>query len=419
MLVKTDYDAFLKQYWDDAKLETLIYKNRPFLAMCPKDEDFGGQVWIIPMEVDYGADGSPTFSDAQATAAASGTDIQAKQFQVSAVEDFQVAQLSNKLRRLSRKTPQLALENAANLTKQKMDILAQRIARSMYRSGYGEVGTISASTVLTTSVINLTNKIDARNFRIGMPLVFAASLTAALRNSGAFVRVTKVDFDNANITTDAPTNLQTSITGIAVGDVIFLKGARGTGASPALLTIQGLAAWIPDVAPTTGDSFNGQDRSVWPDRMAGLRYPATGTIAGPIQEILLDSLVDGAIREAYFDRGFMDPKKYGEALKALGDQVLRSNEKIGRVGFNGFEVQIGYGSGGVKIFPDANCPTNYQYNVTLDTWQLPTAGPLIQNDLLTDEARDVENASAIEYRYVFCGAFGTNAPGKNQVVKYT
>lgn len=421
MLVKSDYDAFLKEYWDDGKREVLVYQYRPLLAMVPKDEDAGGENWVIPIDLDWGADGGPTFSDAQAIAQASGTDQQAKQFVVQWQEDFQLAQLRNAVARVSRKSPQLALEKAANLTKKKQDILAARIARNMYKSGYNDIGTVDSSvSALNTKTIGLSQAIDARNFHIGQRVVFASSLTAALRDSGDFVSIVAIDYDNKKILTDAPTDLQTSITGIQTGDKIFIKGGRGTGATPTLLAFQGLPGWIPDTAPTSGDSFNGQDRSVWADRMAGLRYPASGTISGPVLEIMIDSLVDAAIREVYPNRSFIDPKKYGEAVKVLEGTRSRvdANVTVGRVGFKGVELQVGYNSEGSKLFPDANCPTNYAYNLTIDTWKMPTLGPLIQNDLIDGEARDVENASAVEYRYVFHGAFGTDAPGKNQVVKF-
>jgi len=421
MLVKAEYDAFLKEYWDEGKREVLVYQNRPLLAMVQKDEDAGGENWVIPIDLDWGADGGPTFSDAQAVAQASGTDQQAKQFVVQWQEDFQIAQLRNAVARVSRKTPKLALEKAANLTKKKQDILAARVARNMYKSGYNDIGTIDTGvSALSTKIIGLTQAIDARNFHIGQRLVFASSLTAALRDSGDFLSVVSIDYENRKILTDAPTDLSTSITGIANSDKIFIKGGRGTGASPALLAFQGLPAWITDSAPSAGDSFNGQDRSVWADRMAGLRYPASGTISGPVHEIMIDALVDAAIREVYCSRSFIDPKKYGEAIKALEGTRQRTDvkEQVGRVGFTGVQLDIGYGSEGCKMFPDANCSANYAYNLTLDTWKMPTLGPLIQNDLTEGEARDVENASAVEYRYVFHGAFGTDAPGKNQVVKF-
>jgi hypothetical protein len=426
MLQKSDFDPFLKEYWSDARMEQLTYQYRPFLAMVPKDTKIGGEYIVVPMDIDDGADGSPTFSDAQAVAQTAGTDAFRKQFQVQVVEDFQIAQISNKLIRISRDQPRLALQRAVDETKKKKNILAARLARAMYRSGFGEIGTVDSSvSALSTKIIGLSNKQDARNFRIGQRVVFASSLTAALRDTGDYVTVTAVDYDNAKITTDAPTDLNTSITGITTADVIFTKGSRDVGSNPTLKTMQGLGAWVPSTAPSGGENFNGVDRSIWPDRMAGLRYKAGVAQSGPIQEILIDSLVDAAIREVYPSHLFMDPAIYGQAIMAMEGTVVRTTEKgtntkggQTNIGFEGFSLSVGYGNGGTKVFPDANQQVKTHHALTLDTWVLGSCGELIQNDLQSGESRDVENASTVEYRYVFCGEFHTGSPGKNQVVKY-
>lgn len=427
MLQKSDFDPFLMEFWTPGKMEKLTYQHRPFMAMCPKTTEIGGEYWVVPCDVDDGADGSPTFDDAQAIAVANDGEALRRQFQVQFVEDFQIARISNKLIRLSRKTPRYALQRAVDETKRKKDILAQRIARNMYGSGYGEIATIDTSvSALSTSILGIANKKDMRNFRKGQRLVFASSTTAALRDSGDYVTVTAVNFDARKVTTDAPTNLSTSITSIANGDVIFLKGARGSGATPTQITMQGLGSWLPTTAPSASENFNGVDRSIWADRMAGLRYNDGTAVSGPIQDILIDSLVDAAIREAYCNKVFMDPTIYGQALVALEGTVERVKDVKGtnvggkptNIGFNGFEVSVGYGSEGAQVFPDANCPVKRHYSLTIETWQLGSAGELIQNDLQEGEKRDVENGSSIEFRYVFTGAMAGFAPGKNQVVVY-
>lgn len=426
MLRKQDFDVFLKEYWTPLAEEQLTYQYRPFMAMCPKNTGVGGEYTVVPVDVDDGADGSANFNDAQAIAQTGGTDALRKQFQVQVVEDFQMAQISNKLIRLSRKSPELALQRAAEETTKKKNILAARIARDMYRSGYGEIGVVSTAVSATnTKVIGLANKQDARNFRVGGRYVFATTLTAALLDGGDYVSATAIDYDNGKITTDAPVDLATSITGYADAAIIFVKGKRDVGSNPTLRTIQGVAAWIPNAAPILGaDNFNGVDRGIWPDRLAGLRYQAGAAQSGPIQEILINSLVDAGIREVYPTHVFMDPQIYGQAILALEGTVERVTEKgvngMGQkttIGFAGFTVATGYGEP-VKVFHDANQLTKTHHAVTLSSWKLATAGELIQNDLQSGPSRDVENASAVEYRYVFCGEFHTNQPGKNQLVKY-
>lgn len=427
MLSKPDFDSFLREYWTTNKMEVNTFQNRPWLAKIPKNTDVGGEYWVVPQDVDDGADGGPDFATALDVASTAGTDSLRRQFQVQFVEDFQMCRISNKLIRLSRKTPELALKKAALESAKKKNILGNRLARNMYKSGYNDIGTIDTSiSALSTSVLGIANKLDMRNFRVGLRLQTATTLTAALDSAGAYVTVTKVDFDGQKVTTDAPVNLTTSIPGIANGSTIFLKGGRGVLANPTLLAFQGFAAWNPLVAPTAGDNFNGVDRSIWPDRLAGLRYNNGTAISGPIQEIFIDSIIDACIREAYVDTSFMDPSIYGTALKTLEGTVDRVQNDPGvgtdgkptKIGFNGFSVQVGYGSNGLKAFPDANCLVKTQCNLTLSTWELGSAGELIQNDLQSGENRDVENASQVEYRYVFCGAMVCTATGKNQVVKY-
>jgi hypothetical protein len=110
---------------------------------------------------------------------------------------------------------------------------------------------------------------------------------------------------------------------------------------------------------------------------------------------------------------------------AMEGTVVRTTEKgtntkggQTNIGFEGFSLSVGYGNGGTKVFPDANQQVKTHHALTLDTWVLGSCGELIQNDLQSGESRDVENASTVEYRYVFCGEFHTGSPGKNQVVKY-
>lgn len=425
MLTKPDFDAFLKEYWTNEVNEKFTYQNRPLMAMMPKSTDLGGEYWVIPVEVDIGADGSPDFNVAMAVAQASGTDTLRRQFQVPIYEDFQIARISNKLIRVSRDAPRLALQKAVVETSNKRDKLATRLARTMYGTGYGEIATVStAISALNTKVLGIANKKDLRNFGIGTQLQFAQTSTAALRDTGDYVSVVAVDFDAQKVTTDAAVDLSTSITGIANGDVVFIRGGRLVGLNPAQQTFPGLGSWIPTTAPVLGaDSFNGVDRGVYPDRLAGLRYNAGAAVSGPIQEVLIDALTDAAIREAYVTHMFMDPGVYGDGLKALEGTVDRIQEKGVNVsgsptsiGFNGFSINVGFGSNGVKVFPDGNCPSKRSYGLTLDTWDFKTAGELIQNDLQASEKRDVENASAVEWRYVFCGSMGCNAPGKNQVI---
>ena len=413
MLTKPMMDMFLKEYWTQLQQDTNALENHPFLGMCPKDTDGGGEYVVIPLDVDDGAEGSPNFAVAQQIAAA--TSSIKNQFMVQWTEDFQLAQISNQIIRLSRNVPKLALESAKRETKRARRILANRLARCLYRSGYGEKGTLDGVTGVATATATLANRADIRNFHIGDAITFSATLGSALRDGGDFVSVIGIDYDNHSLLTDAPVSLAASIAGIGAGDTIYGLGQRLAGALPATQQLQGLASWIPTVAPVLGVPFCGVDRAVWTDRYAGLRY-TTGV--GPVDEILIDALIFAAQNESYPTHLFICGSKWGELIKSLEGRYEKVIEQAweAKVGYRGIQIGVGYGANDIKIFPDPDCPDGLAYAVKMSSCKLVSAGELIQNDLQGQEVVQMGAASAIEYRYVTTAAFGIDAPKHNMVI---
>lgn len=419
MLTKNDIVSHMKQFWTDESKLKFTYENHPFLAMVPKDSDGGGDTLNIPLDLDDGAEGSPLFSTALAIAKANSTDGVGKRFVADWLVDFQLARVPNKLIRETRKTPELALMRATERNVKARAILSRRIARGLWRSGWGEKGKINQA-AFNVKTLTLADPTDARHFHLFDQLQFGPDLdTSALRDSGDFVSVAAIDVDAGVITTDAPVDLATSITGIANGDFIFLRDARPSGAAPTRRLPLGVNAYVPDSAPGGTDSFLTVNRSVWVNRLAGLRFPSSGNASGAVQEIFINGLMQAAQHEAYVDKVFVSSDIYGDLLKALEGQVEKTNEKVGPVGFNGFEISIGYGMGSVKVFPDPDMPAKRAFGLTMNTWKLITCGELIQNDLQQGEARDVEDDSALEWRYVFHGQLACNNPGKNILIKFS
>jgi len=428
MVSNTDFNAFLKQYWTQKRKDYTRFSKHPFFGAVRKNTNAGGKECVVAFDVDDGPEGSATFSDAQTVAKNSGSFK--KQVVLDWFENFQIARVRNSVIRLSRRTPELALQKAAEETEKAQKVLARRTARGLFRAGYGEKGVIDSTFVNTNKFFNLTNVTDARFFKIGDQLVFSSSLAGnTLRNAGAFVSVTGIDQDSGLITTDAGTDLGTSITGIAIGDFVFNKGDRQNSATPSRLMPTGLAAWIPDTAPTSSDSFgtNALNRSVWVQRLAGLRFPASGTQAGPVEEILLRALAVCGDQEAEVDTVFVAPGIYSDLLIALEGRKGYAPAKLasweGGIGYSGFSIDAGLGQP-IKIIREPDCPPKRAYALNLDTWELQTAGETIQNDLLAngrdgEAGRDIEDNSGLEWRYVCHGQLVCQDPGQNMVIKFT
>lgn len=413
MLQKSEMDAFLKEYWTPARLDENILTNHPLMAMMSKDTEAGGEKLIVPIDLDDGADGGPDFATAQERA--QNTSSKKRQFVFDYVEDFQMAQVENKIIRLTRKTPQLALEKAVKESKRAMRILSRRNARSLYRSGWGDLGVIADTTVTTGDIIRLTNISDARNFQIGQLLQFSASLNSdALRDSGDTLEVKAIDVDTGYIQVTAA-NMGTTVTGIQAGDVIFLAGAREDSATPTPLMIHGVGAFVPLDPPGGSDSFGGVNRSVWPNRLAGLRYDARNK---PLDQAIIKALVHANTNEAYPEKLFLASDVYGDFLQMMEGRHEKIQEKVGKIGFNGIEIQTGYGSNGVKVFPDGDCPSGLGYALEMDAWKIHSAGELIQNDLQYGEGRDLESGSGVEFRYVSTFQVSCDRPAGQMVIRF-
>lgn len=419
MLLKSDFDAFLMEYFTPKLKEKTRFDDHPFLAMVPKDAQAEGEYVVSAIDLHDGAEGSSQFAIAQAIAR--GQAPGKVQFRHDWTLAFDLAQISNAAIRASR-SEKHALQKAADEYERCEARLSNKLARALFRSGFGEKGVLGSTTNTATAIIILADPTDSRFFSINDQLQFSSALaTATLRGGGAYVSVTKIDHDSGTITTDAPVSLAASIAGITAGDFIFANGDRQDSATPTRIQIPGLQAWIPDAAPSA-TLFGGVDRTVWVNRLAGLRYPAVGNASGPVQETFIRALAHAGNYRAKISHVFCAPNVYANLLIALeGQRGIRDiNEKVGNIGFSGFEITTGYTPKPVKVFVDGDCPPSRAYGLKLDVWKLLSLGDLIQDDMVGSKggARDVEDASAVEYRRVFHGGVMCQDPGQNIVIKF-
>ena len=137
------------------------------------------------------------------------------------------------------------------------------IATALFRDGSGAIGQISTSTTVGSAIIDLVKDTDVTNFEVGM------KLQASATKSGGSVRTGTIEVASVNrtATTNQITctgNLTAGISAIAQSDYLYVQGNYDS-------TVTGLEGWIPTTAPTSGDSFFGQDRSTDATRLGGQR----------------------------------------------------------------------------------------------------------------------------------------------------
>lgn len=412
MLDLTTFDAALKELYTKDKVEKIVYSNFPFLALVPKQTDFYGKNYVVPVYYGNPQGRSATFTRAQAGGLRDNS--RTVDFNLTRVKDYGIVTIDNETMEAT------ANDKGAFLKAKETEIdgiissLSQSLATQLVRGGWGDIGQIAS---FTGATITLSNVNDVVNFEVGQELVIAAAANTgnirAVGSSANGLIVTGVNRDTGVLTFGFNVNDATNgIPTIANNDFIFMRGDRDEVASPAMLRMVGLDAWIPATSPSA-TPFLGVDRTRDVTRLGGLRRDVSSL---PIEEGLLDGAAYAAREGAKPDHYLINPMRYVDLVKALGSKVeycdVQANEKIG---FRGITVTAPMGD--IKIISDPTIPMNRCYGVTLSTWELKSLGELIR-PLNSDglQMLRMSNRDGVEVRYGYYANLACHAPGKNIVL---
>lgn len=410
----TSFDGALKEYYSDQVVQNMVYKNNPLLALVPKDEDFYGRNFPIPIIFGNPQGRSVNFGRAQIRGAADFSKV--KEFLLKRVKDYAIATIDNETIEATKNDAGAFLEAATVEINGVIQNLTRSLAIKMYRAGYGAIGVITTSSFGVT-VLTLATTDDIVNFEVGMELDLATAESSgavkAYGSSGNGLIVTKVDRAAGTLTFGFNVNDATNgIPTIAQNDVIFVRGDRDPSSSPAMTAISGIESWIPFTTPSA-TTFFGVDRSVDPTRLAGQRLDGS---AIPLEEALIQGAVLAAREGGSPDHCFMGYTRYTDLEKALGAKVQYLDLKIGDVGFRA--LRINGPNGDIKVIPDQNCPINRAYMLQLDTWKHRSLGKAVRV-IDTDGLQMLRQAGAdgVEVRYGYYANLSCNAPGWNCTIK--
>ena len=396
----TTFDAMMKDYYTDERVENMIYADNPFLALIPKDEKFPGRK--LPIPIVYGNPMGRSANFAQAVEQSALTTSKVEAFELTRVKDYGLVTIDSELIEASDGDDGSFLEAQTVEVDGIINALTRSLAISMFRKGWGKIGTIGSS---TGSTITLSPISDAHNFEIGMIVVFSSSEDAAtLRDSAEELTVSGVNRNTGVITF---TSAVSGIASIADGDSIFVSGDRQDSATPTRLKVAGLEDWCPATAPSASENFFAVDRSV-DSRLYGSSYNGAS-------DDISDALITGASKAAALgyklDHFFLSFDKYAELEKELQDGVRYVDLKgPGEIGFRG--IALNGPRGPIKVLADQNCPSNRAFGVQMKYLKLRTMGKCIKA-LGGDGLQMLRMASAdgVEIRYGYRGNMSCSAPG--------
>lgn len=404
MLDLSKYAPALKQYYSDTRVENMVYKDHPFLAMVSKDEKFYGKNLPLPIIHGNPQGRSRTFT----TAKANKTSSELKDFLLTRAKDYSLASIDNETAEASETDAGAFLKAMTVEIDGAMQSATNSLASGLFSGTSGTIGEISAIAVNSPVGFDTVTLADADNivyFEVSQSIVTAEfESTGGLRGAGASTSIVSVDRDAGTFTV-ATGSLPA---GTVITDFIFVEGDRG-------LSEAGLASWLPTTAPGAGDSFFGVDRSIDPTRLAGVRVDGT---ALPIEE----ALIKGANRinreGGRPDACFVNYAQFENLEKALGSKVqYMVSTAFGRadIGFEG--IQIKSNKGTVNVIADPFCPSDRAYMLTMNSWKLYSLKKSIRIlDLDGNKMLRESDADAVELRVGGYRQLGCNAPGWNGVI---
>ena len=381
----TTFAAALKQHYTDEKIENMVYKDNPFLAMIAKYEDFGGENLKLPVKYGLPMGRSATFGDAVSNKSAS----QLKAFLLTRKADYAIASIANETIEASKGNANAFIEAATFEIDGAIEAATRSLAISLYGDGSGQIGVVgSIDTTGTNDAITLATIQDVTNFEVGMQLNFGTA------TANKEVLLINRDTGVMEVTTSS---------GATATEAIYVDGDKDN-------KLTGLGGWLPSSAHGSTDSFFGVNRSSDSTRLGGIRFDGSSL---PLEEALIGAAARVAREGGKPDVCFINYNNFADLEKALGSKVSYVDVKVNpEIGFRGILVHGPRGP--IKVVPDQNCPNGVAYMLQMDVWKLYSLGkaPKILDSDGLKFLRE-STADAVEARIGYYAQLGCRAPGFN------
>jgi hypothetical protein len=399
--ITTNAEPIYKQWYAKA-YENLFYREHPLMGMIAKERAGGEQVKQA-IKIAPGAGQSATYANANTNQSTSTR----RAFLGDWGKDYSLAKVDNTLIDLSENSMGAIIKMLADETESAVVALGNRLERDLFRSGYGELGTVSSGQATTT--ITLTNRADAQNFFPGQVLVAASGVASgALLNSGATVTLSAVDKDAGTISAAAA--FTGSIAALAGGSVFFQQGDRQDAASPTAYKVVGLAGWLPLTAPGGSDSFFNVNRSTDAVALAGVRLDGRGKTMG---QALYQLAVRIGENGGAPDVAFLSFDNFGTLALELDNKAIYENIQGAGITTMYESITIAGPKGRIRVFPSQFCQSDRGFVLTKRDWTIYCGGakdPMYPT-LRGVSMLDVYNEDAVQIRHKTLAQLMCAAPG--------
>ena len=418
-LDKGKFEVWLYNYYiKNQRLKALLYEKDPLLGMLEqkKASKVAGSKLIENLKYSRNPNSSRQFDIAQKHAKAQSS--QRATFTYNLDKDFGVARLSNEVIYASADDTHAFISAFKDEMDDILDALVERRADDVWGSGTSARGEVGKDVTASEKVIELKDASSLTNFDKGDKIQIYAGSTALVQD-GSGNTSTVFTIDKVERKQSAPKI--TVLEGLpeidsSTSHKIYKEGDFGQ------IAMEGIASLIPATAPASGDNVFGTDRSVAPERLAGVRdsLGASENYASFFRKIATECrMLTGKVPDTLW----INPLRENAFIDELGDKVRYNtgDQDMGKgtVGFGGVNVVTPYGK--LKVMSSLKVPVNRAYGLNLDTFSLKyIAAPgnkwvdFMPTDGSGKKLVSYDDAG-VEVRVESYGALTCNAPGCNFV----
>lgn len=395
-MTSTLFDKILKEWYAPGKLESMLFKQFPYLEKVKK-EKAGGKYYVQPVLNGANVRRSASYSFVQNSI----TEVApAVAFQVPYVEDYCTVAISTKLWRQSESDPGAFISAFKQAQDAGISALRKSLALKLYRNGTGSIGQLGGSSTAAT-VQALANRADAFNFEVGD--IVAASLT-----DGGLIRVGLPAATTGAVIAGIQDNgttaslvftgvLNAAITDVANADYLYSNSgdAQNNATTPVVAT--GLLGWSPSSTLSLTVSFFGVTRSTDERRLRG-QYVANAN-SNPIDEQLQNGITQLVSNGGMPDSIFLNPADVLLLQKVASGKVMRDQGGSAKFGFK--TVLFASSSGDITVYSDPACPQGFGFICDMSGHKVVSLGEPIgirkQGDATTVRSHATADAWIIDW----------------------
>ncbi len=393
------FNSALKILFPKKRLTTYGQKDQPFYDYVPKGEDFYGRKAEIPIKYSPGAGGnSHTFDDAYEGKGGS----KYTHFEVTRKRDYNIISIDAEALEASENDKGAYMDAKEAEIDSGFTTLMQMLGSDLQSDGTGFVGIVQSVNAGANTIVLRDN--DMVRMELGRKLQFAVTPFSALRPGViGYSVVSAVDYDTNTITVDPTLGDSVTNSGAAANDRVYPKGNFQNA-------LNGTEAWIPSDRSNLSVAFNAVVRSVFPSRLAGIKF--VGTSFG-LYEALARGLARAAKERCFPDTIWMNFNRFEDLCQDMGAKAVREASGDAKAGYDGIRITAGGRS--VKVRPDQNFADTTALGTTKASWKYWTlkGAPRfltreVGGDMLIEPAAD-----GFELRQGWRGELVCDSPGDN------